>query len=223
MCTPPQARECPRCGSDYEPPGATSRADDLTEVCPTCGVEEAIRDAAALPRLLVEAWPVDSRGGVPFPEATFTAIRGEYTVMAEAAGRKLAPAEHWLPVLLLEGREERRIVGLGDLLSSDGPKAFAAQQLLPALARTFGTRMFGLVFTAWLSRPAPGGPIVAPSADPARIEAIVVSVGDAERHEVWVAEVERSADKPPAIRDWDRLEGIDSPLVDPLRRAIGSA
>jgi len=60
---PDEARRegCPRCrGPMPARPGATSRADDRTEVCPTCGYEEAIRDAAGLRRVPPDEWPVGS-------------------------------------------------------------------------------------------------------------------------------------------------------------------
>lgn len=104
MCSPPAVETCPRCGSDYVPPGATSRSDNATEVCPTCGIEEALRDAAGLPRVRISEWPAGSGGSVPYPQAFFDAIRGEYQAMAEAVGRSFAPGEDWMPTLLLEGR-----------------------------------------------------------------------------------------------------------------------
>lgn len=44
---------CPRCRSRLLPsgyPGALSRADNVTEVCSECGVEEALRDLGGLAR-----------------------------------------------------------------------------------------------------------------------------------------------------------------------------
>ncbi len=35
-------RNCPRCGKTYTEYPAISRADNTTEICPNCGVEEAL-------------------------------------------------------------------------------------------------------------------------------------------------------------------------------------
>lgn len=41
-----------------ERPGATSRADDRTEICEPCGMDEALRDFLGLARVPVAEWPV---------------------------------------------------------------------------------------------------------------------------------------------------------------------
>ena len=40
-------RKCPVCGRQYDAPPALSRKDNVTEICPLCGVQEAL-DAAPL-------------------------------------------------------------------------------------------------------------------------------------------------------------------------------
>ncbi len=42
-----QKRTCPICGKEYTEPPALSRADNATEICPGCGMMEAL---AAIPR-----------------------------------------------------------------------------------------------------------------------------------------------------------------------------
>lgn len=42
-----QARICPRCGRTYTEPPALSRVDNETDICPECGMMEAL---AAIPR-----------------------------------------------------------------------------------------------------------------------------------------------------------------------------
>ncbi len=42
-----QARICPRCGRTYTEPPALSRVDNETDICPECGIMEAL---AAIPR-----------------------------------------------------------------------------------------------------------------------------------------------------------------------------
>lgn len=37
-------RQCPICGRIYNDPPALSRADNHTEICPTCGLSEALED-----------------------------------------------------------------------------------------------------------------------------------------------------------------------------------
>lgn len=37
-------RECPICGIKYLAPPAISRRDNETEICPRCGVREALED-----------------------------------------------------------------------------------------------------------------------------------------------------------------------------------
>jgi hypothetical protein len=37
-------KNCMRCGRAYQGPGALSRADNKTEVCPDCGTAEAVED-----------------------------------------------------------------------------------------------------------------------------------------------------------------------------------
>ena len=39
-------KECPRCFCEYDDFPATSRRDNKTEICPTCGTEEALVDYA---------------------------------------------------------------------------------------------------------------------------------------------------------------------------------
>ena len=42
-----QARVCPLCGREYTEPPALSRADNATDICPACGMMEAL---ASIPR-----------------------------------------------------------------------------------------------------------------------------------------------------------------------------
>ena len=37
-----QKRECPLCGKTYTDYPALSRKDNVTEICPECGLEEAL-------------------------------------------------------------------------------------------------------------------------------------------------------------------------------------
>ena len=37
---------CPECEDEYYGPGALSRKDNKTEICPECGVREALQAAA---------------------------------------------------------------------------------------------------------------------------------------------------------------------------------
>lgn len=39
-----EERICPRCGKKYTDYPAISRKDNKTEICPQCGVEEAMED-----------------------------------------------------------------------------------------------------------------------------------------------------------------------------------
>ena len=48
---------CPRCGEEYSDPPALSRTDDLTEVCPMCGVGEAL-DAMEDSMVPQADWPI---------------------------------------------------------------------------------------------------------------------------------------------------------------------
>lgn len=38
-------KKCPVCGKDYKEPSAISRRDNITEICPDCGVIEAMEAA----------------------------------------------------------------------------------------------------------------------------------------------------------------------------------
>ena len=40
-----KARVCPVCGKEYRDYPAISRRDNKTEICPLCGIDEAIDDA----------------------------------------------------------------------------------------------------------------------------------------------------------------------------------
>ncbi len=202
-------------------PGANSRQDDATEVCSACGVEEALRDFRGLGRIPPEEWPIARPAQKSGAEASFDTIRQEYLHVIERVGRTLAPGEDWMPVLFIEGREGRTVVGLGDLLSSDEMKAFTASALLPALLRQEQARMFGLVTTAWvvagdLEEELP----LDLSEDPRRIEAVALNVGDAQRHEVWIASIERRTGLPPQLAHWKRLRPATGQFVEPLRRAV---
>jgi hypothetical protein len=46
-----QIEVCPRCDGDYKGRGSLSRRDNKTDICPTCGQEEAINDAQP-----IKAW-----------------------------------------------------------------------------------------------------------------------------------------------------------------------
>ena len=47
-------RFCPRCGESYTRPPAISRKDNRTEICPDCGVREALMQIS-LPEDRIEA------------------------------------------------------------------------------------------------------------------------------------------------------------------------
>ena len=38
-------KKCPVCGREYSEPSALSRVDNVTEICPECGVREALQAA----------------------------------------------------------------------------------------------------------------------------------------------------------------------------------
>jgi transcription elongation factor Elf1 len=48
---------CPRCGKTYSDPPALSRTDNETEVCPMCGVGEAL-DAIENEMVPQSDWPI---------------------------------------------------------------------------------------------------------------------------------------------------------------------
>lgn len=41
--------KCPRCGKVYRAPSALSRADNLTPICPDCGIRESLDAFGCLP------------------------------------------------------------------------------------------------------------------------------------------------------------------------------
>lgn len=56
---------CPRCGhfipNDLHPgayPGAISRLDNKTEICSSCGTDEALRDFGGKAPIPPDEWPV---------------------------------------------------------------------------------------------------------------------------------------------------------------------
>jgi RNA polymerase subunit RPABC4/transcription elongation factor Spt4 len=48
---------CPRCGKEFTDPPALSRTDDLTEVCPMCGIGESL-DAMEGQMVPKSDWPI---------------------------------------------------------------------------------------------------------------------------------------------------------------------
>lgn len=38
-------KKCPVCGREYSEPSALSRTDNKTEICPECGIREALQAA----------------------------------------------------------------------------------------------------------------------------------------------------------------------------------
>lgn len=44
----PKGRICPLCGRSYTEPSALSRADNTTEICPDCGMLEALASVPGL-------------------------------------------------------------------------------------------------------------------------------------------------------------------------------
>lgn len=71
-------RICPRCTNPYTEHGATSRADDRTEICPTCGVDEALRAAAGQPIPPVSEWPTEV---IFFDSTTFPAAIADHPIV----------------------------------------------------------------------------------------------------------------------------------------------
>ncbi len=43
-------RQCPRCDADYAGWPALSRRDNATDICPECGIQEAMIDAGLVTR-----------------------------------------------------------------------------------------------------------------------------------------------------------------------------
>ena len=43
-------RICPKCGKEYTAPAAVSRIDNVTAICPECGVREALDTIEVLPK-----------------------------------------------------------------------------------------------------------------------------------------------------------------------------
>jgi hypothetical protein len=126
------AGACPRCGGRMgERPGATSRADDETEICERCGVEEALRDARGLPRIPLAAWPVARHSAGS--KSQFEHNREEVLALVERVGRTLGPGDDWAPVLMIDRGEARTVVGLGDLFTAEESKTLAAETPVSAL------------------------------------------------------------------------------------------
>lgn len=50
-------RVCPRCCRPYTAPPALSRRDNRTEICPACGLREALEDLKAVLPALREKRP----------------------------------------------------------------------------------------------------------------------------------------------------------------------
>jgi hypothetical protein len=218
MCMSPQARRCARCGARYKPPGATSRADDAADVCPACGVEEALRDFRGLERIPLDRWPVSAPGRWG-PRPPIDELRDEFIALAERVGRTLRPDGDWAPTLLIEGPAGRIVVGLGDLFDSQAHKELAAEAIIPALLRSEGAWAFGLVMTAWaVVGGEPSG--MRPSEDPRRAEVLAVTVADSSVHQVWLADIVRTGDEPPRPANWRVTTAMTGLLVEPLRRAL---
>lgn len=57
-----ESLRCPRCGGpQWRAVGAISRTDNATEICPDCGLEEALEAPDYTPR---DAWPISEWRGV---------------------------------------------------------------------------------------------------------------------------------------------------------------
>lgn len=65
--TVPTATICPKCGREYSAPPAISRKDNKTEICPVCGMVEALELLAISDeereRILAEAEEAEIRHG----------------------------------------------------------------------------------------------------------------------------------------------------------------
>lgn len=46
-----ELKKCPKCGRSYKEHSAISREDDRTEICPDCGIHEALAAAGIDPQL----------------------------------------------------------------------------------------------------------------------------------------------------------------------------
>ena len=201
-----------------ERPGATSRADDATEICPDCGVEEALRDFRGLNRIPTDRWPVSDPGRTGRP-TTLDELRDDYIGLVERVGRTLAPTDDWAPVLLVDGRGGRAVVGLGDLFTSEEAKAVAAEVVIPTLLRKLEAWAAALVVSAWVveGEDAAGVP---PSESPRRVEMVAVTVATRDAHEIWIAPILRAPDAPPRLGAWRRTHPVGGLFVEPLRRAL---
>jgi hypothetical protein len=74
------------------------------------------------------------------------------------------------------------------------------------------------VTTAWVV--AESDLPVPPSQHPDRVEAVVLSVVDSRRYEVWFAPIERSEDASPQLGEWTKTKAVTGLFVESLRRAV---
>ena len=56
-------RKCPKCGKQYTAPPAFSRTDNTTEICPLCGMREALQTAPLTEKQKAEIIATAERNG----------------------------------------------------------------------------------------------------------------------------------------------------------------
>jgi hypothetical protein len=141
-------------------------------------------------------------------------------------GRTLGPDDDWSPVLLLESREELRlVVPLHDLfhesLGSLGKDLAAA--VFPELVARADAWLAGFVATSWMvTGPkenvrigADGTTLeegIPPSEHPDRVEVVGLFVASADTEQFHTAEIVRRAGRPPALRPWLFVGGEEMSL-----------
>jgi hypothetical protein len=145
------------------------------------------------------------------------------------------PDDDWQPVLMLA--QPRGSVAVAQLdtrfFASDEAKNALTFEVLPQLIRQTRAQMIGMVLSTWqrsygkeesaaVKRGLRAGIIPRPSKDPARIEAVMVTVVSREEEAVLMAEIKRTKDAPPTLEPWDTLPEatFEGRFIDPLRIAL---
>lgn len=131
------------------------------------------------------------------------------------------PDDDWSPVLLMRTSSGRSLCGTVIM----GEDLDATVEGLRLILASLGAVEAALVTSAWVVFDPAAREIddnVGASEDPARRECVVISYVDSERARMEVADIHRSADKPPTLGVFRGAEGfhVRCRLIDTMRRGI---
>lgn len=141
-------------------------------------------------------------------------------VMSE---KDIGPGEDWSPVLVVRNDGKIEVIEFpGELAASHMGKAMLTR-MAADIVTTVKANEAVLGLSAWMVRGGDESEFSAEhpvSADPRRVEALIVCCWLESGDSTWLAEVSRDADERPSVGEWERLSGMIESRFDPIGEAL---